>query len=124
MKTTPKKICLLVISLLVSFSLEGNVNAYDFDKYNFVPPFVNAGEAPSVLLICDTSGSMDHFTYANVFTGQQYSSNTVYYGYFDPYAYYRYVKCEHSGDGFARSGFFEENTVGWTDTEGSLDRLA
>ena len=120
MKTTPKKICLLVISLLVSFSLEGNVNAYDFDKYNFVPPFVNAGEAPSVLLICDTSGSMDHFTYANVFTGQQYSSNTVYYGYFDPYAYYRYVKCEHSGDGFARSGFFEENTVGWTDTEGAF----
>ena len=92
--------------------------AYDFSKYNFVPPFIASGDAPSVLFICDTSGSMDRFAYAKQYTGNQYDEDTVYYGYFDTYAYYRYVKCEDTGDSYARSGFFEENTAGWTDSKG------
>ena len=120
MKTPLKRFLLLLAGILIVFSLNENTRAYDFNKYNFIPPFIDAGEAPSVLLMCDTSGSMDHFAYAFDFTGDQYDQNTVYYGYFDPYAYYRYVKCEDAGDTEDRSGFFEENTAGWTDTQGEF----
>ena len=108
----------IFISLLCLLSIKAF--AYDFSKYNFIPPFIASGDAPSVLFTCDTSGSMDHFTYANCWTGDQYDPDTVYYGYFDTYAYYRYVKCEDTDDAYARSGFFEENTNGWTDGNGDF----
>ncbi len=108
----------ILISLLCLLSIKAF--AYDFSKYNFIPPFIASGDAPSVLFVCDTSGSMDHFAYAKRYTGDQYDPDTIYYGYFDSYAYYRYVKCEDNGDSYARSGFFEENTSGWTDGNGDF----
>ena len=108
----------IFISLLCLLSIKAF--AYDFSKYNFIPPFIASGDAPSVLFVCDTSGSMDHFTYAKRYTKDQYDPDTVYYGYFDTYAYYRYVKYEDTGDSYARSGFFEENTNGWTDGNGDF----
>ena len=126
MNTLIKNLWFIAASLILIPGLRLNTHAYDFQKYNYIPPFIAAGEAPSVLLICDTSGSMDHFAYAHTVDGFEsgnnavYNSNTVYYGYFDPYAYYRYVKCEDVDDTYARSGFFEENTVGWTDSLGDF----
>ncbi len=118
-KKSPVFLCLFIIFISICL-FNTRVCAYDFDKFNFVPPFIAAGESPSVVFLCDTSGSMDHLAYAKRYTTQQYDADTVYYGYFDPYAYYRYVKCKDNDASYARSGFFEENAGGWTDSKGDF----
>ncbi len=109
---------ILSIVLLLSIPLDGY--PYDFLKNNFIPPFILSGDTSSILLICDTSGSMDRFAYAKCVTGKDYNPDKIYFGYFDSYAYYKYVKCLDSGDSISRSGFFEENPKGWKDSTGAF----
>ena len=113
----------MLICLIVFLAVNPQAGAYDASQFKNIPPFIPLNEDPSVLLLCDTSGSMDQYAYANMVgsyggypPGAEYDPNRVYYGYFDPYAYYRYVKCHDTGGTI--SGFFEENPNGWTDSEG------
>jgi Tfp pilus tip-associated adhesin PilY1 len=120
----PSYLPCILICLIVLFALNPRARAYDASQFKYIPPFIPLDEAPSVLLLCDTSGSMDQYAYANMVgsyggypPGAEYDPNQVYYGYFDPYAYYRYVKCHDTAGTI--SGFFEENPNGWTDSAGN-----
>ncbi len=115
---------IMVIAVLFGISPE-SIQAYDFPKNNTATPFLAQTVEPSVLISCDTSGSMDRLTRSGA-----YSAEKVYYGYFDPYSYYRYVKCEDTAAAVTthKSGYFEakidfaDSTTYWKDSLGNYHR--
>ncbi len=126
MKTLSKKanaFILFLFLVILAVPVSQSHGAYNLNNYTYVPPFIEGVREPTVVLLCDTSGSMDQYAYANMVgsyggypAGAEYDPSTAYYGYFDPYAYYRYVKCYDTGGTVA--GFFEENSNVWTDSTG------
>ncbi len=117
------KFIAIIAALLFMTGGSRPADAYDLKKYSYMPPFIDTARQPAVLLVCDTSGSMDALAYAEddsdgAAANTPFDPNRVYDGYFDSYAYYRYVRCRDNEDTIARSGFFQENPAGWVDTKG------
>ncbi|NTW57882.1 MAG: hypothetical protein HGA43_01790 [Nitrospirae bacterium] len=76
---------LILASVFLPFApAEGAMNSYCL-----TPPFVSQNISPNVLIMLDSSGSMNCLAYQSSYVPAQFVSGN-YYGYFDPTKNYRY----------------------------------
>lgn len=91
MKRSHSPLSIISLALVTSFLLVSHANAFHptdplMNDYYKVPTVLTDSEAPSTMIILDSSGSMRNLAYRT----ESFDPKKSYYGYFDSMAYYSF----------------------------------